>query len=58
MTLTDRDVLLSAFAAIVLVWTVGLVVYTVVSDARQTRAALNAITASFTEELRRAKISP
>ncbi len=58
MILTDRDILLSVFAAIVLVWTVGLVVYTVVTDARQTRAALNAITESFTEELRRARISP
>jgi len=56
--LTERDVWLACLGLAVVVWSASLVIYAVISDARQARAALNAITESFTEELRRVRISP
>jgi hypothetical protein len=52
-TLSNRDVLLIALATLVVLWSIGLSVYTVVSDRRQKKASLDALTASFGEQLRR-----
>jgi hypothetical protein len=52
-TLSNRDVLLIAIGVAVALWSIGLSIYVVVSDRKQTKASLDAVTAAFSEQLRR-----
>jgi len=52
-SLGNGDIAMIVLGVAVAVWCIGLSVYTVVADVRRRKASLNALTAAFSERLRK-----